>query len=78
MSETYLNGKLTVSSLATPSEADLAALAALTPEERRQVLHEALEHRANSGVSTRTIDEIWEAAKAKAKAARAPNPSDAL
>ena len=73
--EIYLDGKIKVSSLAAPTEADRASSAALTKEERQQLINEALERGRNSGVSTRTMDEIWESAKAKA---RVTTPENAL
>ena len=68
MSETYLNGKITVTSLSAPTINDLEKLRALSKEDRNTWLNEALEHGRNSGVSDKTVDEIWDLALLKAKA----------
>ena len=67
MTETFLDGKLTVTSLAAPTAEDNEKLNRLTKEEREQVLFEALERGRKSGISTMTREEIWQAALEKAK-----------
>ena len=67
MSETYLNGKITVTSLAAPNDEDLAKIRALSPEEHRTMIREALVIGEKSGTSDRTVDEIYEAAVRKAR-----------
>ena len=67
MTETYLNGKITVTSLAAPTANDIEKLQALSKEDRDALLNEALEHGRNSGVSDKTVDEIWDSALLKAK-----------
>lgn len=64
MSETYLNGRVTFTSLATPSEEDMRLMSNLTESERRQVLKEALEKGCASPLSTKSLQDIWEEAKA--------------
>lgn len=68
MSETYLNGKITITSLSAPTANDLEKLRALSEEDRNTLLNEALERGRNSGVSDKTVDEIWDSALLKAKA----------
>lgn len=68
MTETYLNGKITLTSLAAPTSEDLKKLQALSEEDRLALLNEALERGRNSGVSDKTVDEIWDSALLKAKA----------
>ncbi|MEM9375603.1 MAG: hypothetical protein AAGA72_05245 [Pseudomonadota bacterium] len=60
--QTYLNGRVTVSSLAAPSEEDLRVLNALSEEDRRALIDEALERGRNSGISDRTVDDAFESA----------------
>ena len=67
MSETYLNGKLTVSSLAVPTEDDIAKIRALSPEEHKAMIAEALERAEQSGISDKSVDEIFESAVRKAR-----------
>ena len=67
MSETYLNGKITVTSLAAPNDEDIAKIRALSPEEHRAMIRESLLVGENSGISDRTVDEIYESAVRKAR-----------
>ena len=67
MTETYLNGKTTVTSLATPTAEDMEKLQALSEEDRLALLNEALELGRNSPLSNKTVDEIWDSALLKAK-----------
>ena len=71
MSETYLNGKITVTSLAVPTDEDVAKIHALSDEERKAMICEALERAENSGISNRTVDEIFESAVQKARKLKA-------
>ena len=66
--ERYLNGKITETSLAVPTKQDLAKITAHSSEERVQHLDEALERGRNSGISTKSMDEVWKAALAKVAA----------
>jgi hypothetical protein len=68
MSETFLNGKITVTPLAAPTSEDFAKQRALYSKERSTLLSEAIERGLYSGVSTKTVDEIWDSARQKAKA----------
>ncbi len=68
MTETYLNGKITVTSLAAPTAEDMKKLQTLSEEDRLALLNEALERGRNSPVSAKTVDEIWDLALLKAKA----------
>ncbi len=68
MTESWLDGKITVTSLAAPTPEDIKKLQALSEEDRLALLHEALERGRNSPVSDKTIDEIWDSALLKAKA----------
>ncbi len=67
MSETFLNGKITVTSLAAPTPEDIAKLRALSKEEHNALLSEAIERGQNSGISSKTVDEIWDSALQRAK-----------
>jgi len=77
MSETYLNGKITVTSLAAPTDEDMRKISALSSEERKQLLDEALERGRKSGLSKRSKEDIAKSAKAKA-AARSTTSDHAL
>ena len=68
MTESYLNGKITVTSLAAPTADDKKKLQALSEEDNRLLLKEAIERGRNSPVSNKTVDEIWDSARLKAKA----------
>jgi hypothetical protein len=67
MSETFLNGKITVSSLAAPTPEDLVKLCALSKDERIALLSEAIERGNSSRISTKSVDEIWDSALRNAK-----------
>ena len=71
MSETYLNGKITVTSLAAPTIADMEKVCALSESERHALLDEAIKRGRNSPLSGKTVDEIWDSALKKAKAVKA-------
>ncbi|MCW2305769.1 hypothetical protein [Rhodobium gokarnense] len=66
MTETFLNGRITVSSLAAPTAADLEKLRALSEEDRKALIAEAIERGAKSPPSGKTADQIFESARAKA------------
>lgn len=67
MSRTFLNGRLTISSLAVPTEDDLAAIQDLSHLDYEQFRTEVAEHRRNSPISDRSMDEIFEAALVKSQ-----------
>lgn len=67
MSKTFLDGKITVTSLATPTDEDMAKINALTPEENQAMIAEALDQATKSGISDRTVDEIFESAVKRAR-----------
>ena len=71
MSQTYLNGKLTISSLAAPTAADIEAMSIMSDQERSAILGEALERGRKSPVGERTVDEIWDRSLARATAIKA-------
>ena len=77
MTETYLNGKITVTSLAAPTVDDLEKIQALSQEDRQALLDEALALGRNAQLSNKTVDEIWDSALKKAKAMK-DNPQHAL
>ena len=62
MSETYLDGKIIVTSLAAPTAADLVALRALSEDERNALLREAVERGRRSPTSHLTMDDVWQRA----------------
>lgn len=68
MNETYLNGRISVTSLAAPRDEDLKKIQALSEEDKLALLREALERGENSGFSDKSVDEIWDSALLKAKA----------
>lgn len=68
MSETYLNGKLSITSLAAPTAEDMGKLRELSDAERSAVIAEARSRGRDSPVGSRTPDEIWESALEKARA----------
>jgi len=67
MTDTYLNGKITVTSLAAPTADDLDKIQALSQEDRQALLDEALALGRNAQLSNKTVDEIWDSALRKAK-----------
>ena len=70
MAETYLHGRITITSLAAPTQEDVAKIRALSSEDRRTMLNEALERGEQSGLSSKSIEDIWEEAKQQAKATK--------
>ena len=66
MAEAFLNGRVVISSLAAPSEEDLRILNNLSEEERKTIVSEALQRAETSPKGTRTPEQIWEAARARA------------
>lgn len=72
MAHTFLDGRITVTSLAAPTTADMAVLAALSEGERAQLLREAVEAGVASGVSAASMEDIWREAERRAAAADAP------
>jgi hypothetical protein len=75
MTDTYLNGKITLESLAAPTTEDIEKLQALSEKDRLALLNEALERGRNSPLSNKTVDEIWDSAlfKAKGKSQKSQN-----
>ncbi len=68
MAETYLNGKITVTSLAAPTVEDMQKINALSPDERHAMLDEELERGRSSPVVDTTVDEVWDMALEEYKA----------
>ena len=66
--ESYLNGKVTVTSLAAPTDEDMSTILALSLEERRAMLAEKRERGRKAPITTRTREQIKEAAKKRAAA----------
>ena len=60
--------KLMMGSAATPTETERAAFEKLTPEEKRIFLDSELKKGLKSGVSEKSMDELWEEAKREAEA----------
>lgn len=73
MIQSFLNGRIKITSLAAPTEEDKRVLAALSDADRQLVIAEALERAEASGAGDRTPEEIWEAAKARAADMAAKN-----
>ena len=78
MSETYLNGKVAFSSLAAPTEADLARWRALSEEERQAIRAERADRAHASEISDRTLDDIFVSALEKAEKIKARQTQHAL
>ncbi len=57
MTETFLNGKITVTSLAAPTSNNIKILQTLSEEDRRTLLNEALERGHNGSVGGQTVDD---------------------
>ena len=68
MSETYLNGKITVTSLSAPAAKGIEILQALSEEDRNSLLNGALARGHSGPVSDKTVDDIRLSAFLKAKA----------
>ncbi len=60
MTQTYLNGKLTVTSLAAPTVEDMQKIKALSSEDRKALIDEALAIGEHSPFSEKSIDDIWD------------------
>lgn len=67
MNESYLNGKITLTSLAAPTAEDMAKVHALSDEDREALMIEVIERGRNSPITDATVDEIWNEAVARAK-----------
>ena len=78
MSKTYLNGKVAFSSLAAPTEADLARWRALSEEEREAIRAERADRAHASGISDCTLDDIFVSALEKAEKIKARQTQHAL
>jgi len=55
-----------ISSFATPTDEDIAVWGALTEDERRALLHAELDKGRASGVSSRSMDDLWHEALKRA------------
>ena len=55
-----------ISSFATPTVEDIAVWDALTEDERRALLHAELDKGTASGVSSRSMDDLWQEALKRA------------
>lgn len=73
MTQTYLNGRVSISSLAAPTEDDLRVLKSLSDEDKAALLAEALKRAEASGPAERTPEDIWNAAKARVEAMTVKN-----
>ena len=67
MAETYLNGKITLTSLAAPTAGDMAKVRELSDDDRKALAQEALERGRNSPISDATVDDVWNDALAEAR-----------
>ncbi len=67
MSETYLDGKINITSLAAPTPDGIKKLRTLSAEDHRALLVEALKRGEESGISDKTVDEIWDSARQRAQ-----------
>lgn len=55
-----------ISSFATPTDEDIAVWDALNEDERRALLHAELDKGRASGVSSRSVDDLWQEALKRA------------
>ena len=78
MSKTYLNGRVEISSLAVPTEADFEILGALSQEDRQKIVSEELDRAHAGGISNRTLDDILVSALEKADKIKARQKQYAL
>ena len=78
MSEIYLNGKVTFSSLSAPTEADLSCWRALSEEEQEAIRAERADRAYASGISDRTLDDIFVSALEKAEKIKSLQTQHAL
>ncbi|MEX6506515.1 hypothetical protein [Jiella sp. M17.18] len=62
MTETFLDGRLTLGSLAVPSDEDVAKIAALPDEDYRAFRSQVRARRKSSPISDATVDEVWDRA----------------
>lgn len=67
MAETFLNGKITLTSLAAPTAEDMAKVNQLSDDDRKALAEEALERGRTSPISNATVDDIWNDALAEAQ-----------
>lgn len=67
MAKTYLDGKITLTSLAAPTADDMKKVRALSDDERKALAEEALEQGRNSPLCDATVDDVWNDALAEAK-----------
>lgn len=67
MAETYLNGRIALTSLAAPTAEDMAKVHALSEEDRQALMIEAVERGRNSPITDSTVDDIWNEAVARAQ-----------
>lgn len=67
MGETYLNGKITLTSLAAPTAEDMAKVNQLSAGDREALAREAIERGRNSPISSATVDDVWNEALAEAR-----------
>lgn len=67
MAQTYLNGKITLTSIATPTAEDMAKVEALSDADRKALVAEAVEIGRNSPISDATVDDVWDSALEKAR-----------
>ena len=57
---------MSISSFAAPTEQDIAVFDALSDDEKRALLHSQLDLAKASGISDRTVDDIWQEALKRA------------
>ena len=67
MNETYLNGKVAFSSLAAPTEADLARWLSLSEEAQEAIRVERADRAYANWISHRSLDDILASALKKAE-----------
>lgn len=59
MATTYLNGKISLTSLASPTSDDLAKIRQLSDADRNALITEALDRGRSSPLSDATVDDVW-------------------
>ncbi len=67
MSKKYLNGKITITSLATPTEEDIAVIRNLSDDDYLRFQEEIRQERQESPISDNSVDDVFQSALQKAK-----------
>lgn len=67
MKNDFLNGKISLTSISTPTEDEMKLIGKLTDKEKSILLDQILKKAQNSPLSNKSIDDIWQTALTKAE-----------